>query len=31
LDTPIPFNSALEKQFLANNRLDEALDKLKAY
>jgi len=31
LDTPIPFNSALEKQFLANNRLDDALDKIIAY
>ena len=28
LDTPIPFNIELEKQYLANNRLDEMMQKL---
>ena len=31
LDTPIPFNKTLEKQFLANNRLDEMMHKLLSY
>lgn len=31
LDTPIPFNAQLEKNFLANNRLKESLDKLLNY
>lgn len=31
LDTPIPFNLELEKQYLANARLDEMMQKLLAY
>lgn len=31
LDTPIPFNIELEKNFMANNRLGEAVDKLMSY
>ena len=31
LDMPIPFNTELEKGYLANNRLKEMLDKLLAY
>lgn len=31
LDTPIPFNLALEQQFLANSRLASAMEKLMAY
>ena len=31
LDTPIPYNILLEKQFLANNRLDEVVKKLINY
>jgi len=31
LDTPIPFNKILEKQFLANDRLDEMMQKLLTY
>jgi len=31
LDTPIPFNTVLEKQYLANARLDEMMQKLLAY
>jgi 2-oxoisovalerate dehydrogenase E1 component len=31
LDTPIPFNIELEKNFLANARLDEYIDKLLKY
>jgi 2-oxoisovalerate dehydrogenase E1 component len=31
LDTPVPFSVGLEKQFLANNRLNEAIDKLLKY
>lgn len=31
LDMPIPFNPELEKGYLANNRLEEMLDKLLAY
>jgi 2-oxoisovalerate dehydrogenase E1 component len=31
LDTPIPFNIILEKQYLANSRLEETLQKLLAY
>ena len=31
LDTPIPFNTLLEKNFLANKRLGESLDKLMGY
>ena len=31
LDTPIPFSTSLEKQFLASNRLEEKLEKLLAY
>lgn len=31
LDTPIPFDTGLEKQFLANARLGDALRRLKAY
>ena len=31
LDTPIPFNTLLEKNFLANKRLGESLNKLMGY
>jgi 2-oxoisovalerate dehydrogenase E1 component len=31
MDTPIPFNLELEKQYLANARLDEMMQKLLAY
>ena len=31
LDTPIPFNMILEKQYLANSRLDETMQKLLAF
>ena len=31
LDTPIPFNTVLEKQYLANARLNEMMEKLLAY
>ncbi len=31
LDTPIPFNKTLEKQFLANDRLDEMMERLLSY
>ena len=31
MDTPVPFNAELEKQFLANSRLNEAIEKLLAY
>ena len=31
LDTPIPFNTVLEKQYLANSRLEETIQKLLAY
>ncbi len=31
LDTPIPFNTVLEKQYLANSRLHETMQKLLAY
>jgi 2-oxoisovalerate dehydrogenase E1 component len=31
LDTPIPFNMALEKNFLAKSRLDECVKKLVNY
>ncbi len=31
LDTPIPFNAALEKNFMAYNRLEEAVGKLMNY
>jgi 2-oxoisovalerate dehydrogenase E1 component len=31
LDTPVPFNIDLEKNFLANSRLDEYIKRLKAY
>ena len=31
LDTPIPFNTALENNYLAKNRLDQAIKKLVAY
>jgi len=31
LDMPIPFNTELEKGYLASNRLNEMLDKLLAY
>lgn len=31
LDTPVPFNSALEKQFLPKNRVKGALERLLAY
>jgi 2-oxoisovalerate dehydrogenase E1 component len=31
LDTPIPFNMILEKQYLANSRLAETMQKLLAY
>ena len=31
LDTPIPFNIALEKNFLAQSRLDEHVKKLLSY
>ena len=31
LDTPIPFNAALEEQFMANSRLAECIDKLTKY
>ncbi len=31
LDTPIPFNTVLEKQYLANSRLHDTMQKLLAY
>ena len=31
LDTPIPFNTMLEKNFLANKRLEESMEKLIGY
>jgi len=31
LDTPVPFNTDLEKNFLANSRLDEYIKRLKEY
>ena len=31
MDTPIPFNSELENQFLANSRLGEYIEKLRNY
>ena len=31
LDTPIPFNLVLEKQYLANSRLHESMQKLLAF
>ncbi len=31
LDTPIPFNTVLEKQYLANSRLEEMMQKLLSY
>jgi 2-oxoisovalerate dehydrogenase E1 component len=31
LDTPIPFNTVLEKQYLANSRLHETMQKLLSY
>jgi 2-oxoisovalerate dehydrogenase E1 component len=31
LDSPIPFNLELEKNFMAYSRLDEAMNKLMAY
>jgi len=31
LDTPIPFNIILEKQYLANSRLQETMQKLLAF
>jgi 2-oxoisovalerate dehydrogenase E1 component len=31
LDTPIPFNTELEKQFLAKSRLKETVEKLLSY
>jgi 2-oxoisovalerate dehydrogenase E1 component len=31
LDTPIPFNTELERNFLANKRLDEYVQKLLNY
>ncbi len=31
LDTPVPFNTGLEKNFLASSRLDEFIKKLMAY
>jgi 2-oxoisovalerate dehydrogenase E1 component len=31
LDTPIPFNTVLEKQYLANSRLNETMQKLISY
>jgi 2-oxoisovalerate dehydrogenase E1 component len=31
LDTPIPFNQALEKNYLAQSRLDDAVSRLLAY
>ena len=31
LDTPIPFNTVLEKQYLANSRLDEMMQRLLSY
>jgi 2-oxoisovalerate dehydrogenase E1 component len=31
LDTPIPFNLALEKQYLANSRLEATMQKLLEY
>jgi 2-oxoisovalerate dehydrogenase E1 component len=31
LDTPIPFNQALEKNYLAKSRLDESIQKLLSY
>lgn len=31
MDTPVPFNTALEKQFLANSRLQSAIESLSRY
>jgi 2-oxoisovalerate dehydrogenase E1 component len=31
LDTPIPFNKTLEKQYMANDRLEEMMEKLLGY
>jgi len=31
LDTPIPFNKTLEKQYMANDRLEEMMAKLLNY
>jgi 2-oxoisovalerate dehydrogenase E1 component len=31
LDTPIPFNTVLEKQYLANSRLEEMMQRLLSY
>jgi 2-oxoisovalerate dehydrogenase E1 component len=31
MDTPVPFNAGLEKNFLANNRLDETIEKIMRY
>jgi 2-oxoisovalerate dehydrogenase E1 component len=31
MDTPVPFNAVLEKNFLANNRLDETIEKIMRY
>lgn len=31
LDTPVPFNTELEKNFMAESRLDECIKKLEAY
>jgi 2-oxoisovalerate dehydrogenase E1 component len=31
LDTPVPFNIQLEKNFMASSRLGETVDRLMAY
>jgi 2-oxoisovalerate dehydrogenase E1 component len=31
LDTPVPFSTVLEKQFLATARLDASIQKLRSY
>ena len=31
MDTPVPFNAGLEKNFLANNRLEETIEKIMRY
>jgi 2-oxoisovalerate dehydrogenase E1 component len=31
MDTPVPFNAGLEKNFLANNRLEETIDRIMRY
>jgi len=31
LDTPVPFSTVLEKEFLATARLDASIQKLRSY